>query len=378
MYQSQLSMSGIDSSGRRPPSYCEIQVLNTTGSEIKCGYPIGIKWGMKPDPSESSDVAVISDFVFSTLYLGVKPDDKEAFNEYAVTIEHIPKGKIGRAVRRGIVPARVVFKHLYHSYAHIAKDTKQLVSVPGGSAKILWSPEKEDEQWCIVELVVRDPMYFRMRAKLEAFRMSEAEDAILCDATGSFDSDNKVLFQVRDKWGIAGHPKTIDEDHLGFGVCVPVYPYAGEAAGTADGSEVYRKDSSDKTEPGIIEYWIETFAPQPPFIMGYLYQWLVQDDWEGDDDAKGQFYFRTDRDNEILSPPHSLEKPNPIFKYFWGRKIPVFNSADFFPSSPHTEDDDTSRPKQFGVARWDGTKYELIQLQCPSQEYDEYEAGHNG
>lgn len=75
---------------------------------------------------------------------------------YAILIEPILSGQIGRAVVQGVTQCKINVSDTSHKFAESASgDTAKLVSAATGSARILWAESGTGEKWAVVRMPAR-------------------------------------------------------------------------------------------------------------------------------------------------------------------------------------------------------------------------------
>ena len=87
-------------------------------------------------------------------FLGRKVTNAYEEYPYAVLLEPVDAGKIGRALLLGIVPAKVSILDPEHKFAEPVSSsaTGALQSAENGVARILWKAGDSGSQWCMLQL----------------------------------------------------------------------------------------------------------------------------------------------------------------------------------------------------------------------------------
>ena len=88
------------------------------------------------------------------VFEGLKMTADREGKPYAVLLEPIEAGAIGRAMVLGVTPAKVVINASDEDYAVPKADssTGALESSATGTARILWKAGGSGEQWCVLQL----------------------------------------------------------------------------------------------------------------------------------------------------------------------------------------------------------------------------------
>lgn len=103
--------------------------------------------GVVFDPS-SGDSAKAT-FEDHPVVVGVTPTD--AAKPFAIAVEPIPEGSIGRVALSGVVQAKVEVLNELHEAATSKESTDELQSCDGGQARILWKAQGTGAgKWCLV------------------------------------------------------------------------------------------------------------------------------------------------------------------------------------------------------------------------------------
>ena len=87
-------------------------------------------------------------------FLGRKVTNAYEEYPYAVLLEPVDAGKIGRALLLGIVPAKVSIQDPEHKFAEpiIGNASGAMQSAADGVARILWKAGNTGTQWCMLQL----------------------------------------------------------------------------------------------------------------------------------------------------------------------------------------------------------------------------------
>ena len=89
-------------------------------------------------------------------FLGRKVTNAYEEYPYAVLLEPVDAGKIGRALLLGIVPAKVSILDPEHKFAEpmVGNASGAMQSAENGVARILWKAGNTGTQWCMLQLGV--------------------------------------------------------------------------------------------------------------------------------------------------------------------------------------------------------------------------------
>ncbi len=181
---------------------------------------------------------------FSTLTLGevlVKPSDNEsefknrlpAFTGYldsdssrpfAILLEPIEVGKIGKGLIMGVTPALVDIISSDHQYAE-PTETGTLQSCDSGIARILWQANESGSQWCVLQLggggsaaeSISDVVMCKIISAISSTGAYEVElykNGPDEDSTGTgtlFLTEISISSQLPAGTWVLGHPILIDE-----------------------------------------------------------------------------------------------------------------------------------------------------------------------
>ena len=116
-----------------------ILVRNDTGNDLDRFSVVGID-GPIIEPSDNED-----EFKNRATAIGVTPSGGVHDGKFAVLLEPLKSGAIGRGCVSGVCPALIQMDHDHHEYADIEDgETGHLLSVPSGSAQILWKETSEE------------------------------------------------------------------------------------------------------------------------------------------------------------------------------------------------------------------------------------------
>lgn len=127
---SRLGSSVTSNLGRR--DYSIIRVKNTSQDNWPRFGVAGLV-----DPVIDADTNLL-EFQGEPLFNGENPSD-DTLTKYAITIDAIPAGEIGRAVAIGVIACQVDMRDQCHFYAKaVAGDYEKLKSDDIGTARILW------------------------------------------------------------------------------------------------------------------------------------------------------------------------------------------------------------------------------------------------
>ena len=87
-------------------------------------------------------------------FLGRKVTSAYEEYPYAVLLEPVDAGKIGRALLLGIVPAKVSILDPEHKFAEptVGNSAGAMQSAADGVARILWKAGNSGSQWCMLQL----------------------------------------------------------------------------------------------------------------------------------------------------------------------------------------------------------------------------------
>ena len=100
--------------------------------------------------------------------------------EIAIVIERIPAGKIGRAVKDGVVQCKVNVLNANDEYADLTPGQVYLTSTRGyGEARVLWKASGTGQQWAVVQLG------HRVGAVAWSKIVADGADPVLYQADGS-------------------------------------------------------------------------------------------------------------------------------------------------------------------------------------------------
>ena len=141
---------------------------NQLGLGLKSGYGFGIiplknceseaygrfaamvLTGICVTPDTNEDEFVSCPAVFS----GNRMTEEREGKPYAITLEPIAAGSIGRAMIMGITPAKVMVNDSEDGYAvpKAGSSTGEMESSTTGVARILWKGSGSGSQWCLLQL----------------------------------------------------------------------------------------------------------------------------------------------------------------------------------------------------------------------------------
>ena len=140
---------GVDSPGdvRVPLPPGVIWIKNDSGDDCPTFSVLGVD-DMLVNPNQDLD-----QFRFDPTFVGVSPADPDHVGRFAILLEAIADGDIGRAVISGAVAVQVDVQSQDDQFAEIVDDdTTMLESGGGGSAQILWKPSGTGKLWCHVRV----------------------------------------------------------------------------------------------------------------------------------------------------------------------------------------------------------------------------------
>lgn len=141
---------------------------NSSASGLKSGYGFGVvplkncedrDWGrfaalsitgvcVTPDANEDEFVSC------PPVLQGSRVTDERVERPYAITLEPIAAGAVGRAMLLGITPAKVTVNDSEDGYAvpKAGSTTGEMESAETGVARILWKGSGSGTQWCLLQL----------------------------------------------------------------------------------------------------------------------------------------------------------------------------------------------------------------------------------
>jgi hypothetical protein len=98
---------------------------------------------------------------------GVKPTAAAHLGKFAILLEPMKDGAIGRACVSGVCPARIYIEEDWHQYADVEDNQPaHLKSRPSGAAQILWKETGEGaDKWAIVRLGTPSSDLFIVKVK---------------------------------------------------------------------------------------------------------------------------------------------------------------------------------------------------------------------
>lgn len=111
-----------------------VQIKNTTGSTVPKWGVLGIT-GIVNDPTAGA--ASLAQFQDVPILEGSVPQDATA-SKFAVAVEPIAAGKIGRAAVDGVVQVKLNVIDVGHQFAKTSTSTAGLDTAGSGEASILW------------------------------------------------------------------------------------------------------------------------------------------------------------------------------------------------------------------------------------------------
>ena len=138
------------------------------GKGLKSGLAVGIvlmKNG-EPEPRDRFSALVISDVAVppnvnedefvscAPVFVGQKMTEEREGKPYAILLQPLAAGEIGRAMVLGITPAKVTIQDAEDEYAvpTPGSSTGAMQSGATGVARILWKAGGSGEQWCLLQL----------------------------------------------------------------------------------------------------------------------------------------------------------------------------------------------------------------------------------
>lgn len=144
------------------------QRLNRGGKGIRSGAGVGIVFvkNGESEPRERFTALVLTDISVTpetnedeflscpSVFLGQKMTEAREGMPYAILLEPIEPGEIGRAMVLGIVPAMVTVQDSSDPYAEPVPNssTGALRSSATGVARILWKASGSGTQWALLQL----------------------------------------------------------------------------------------------------------------------------------------------------------------------------------------------------------------------------------
>ena len=184
-----------------------IKVRNDSGTDRERFDVLGIS---QPIISPGAN---LPEFKNQVAVVGVVPQHPEHFGNSVVLLEPLSAGGIGRGWISGVCPTRLRVDAECHEYADIEDDNAaQLVSLPAGSARILWREGGLGPQWAVVRLA--NPMETLWRFKLtDNLKRCGSAGAVRIMTDGDLEAcveDCSIV--VHDALGVAE-----DTDAGGFG-----------------------------------------------------------------------------------------------------------------------------------------------------------------
>jgi len=132
---------------RRMPQAGIVPISNVTGSDRERGQVLGLTAPLIT-PSDDED-----GFLERITFSGSQPFANLHTGRYAILMEPIPAGEIGLGCIDGVCAAKLNVIATTDIYAELVDDEpRYLQSGPAGSARILWIPASEGEQWAIIRI----------------------------------------------------------------------------------------------------------------------------------------------------------------------------------------------------------------------------------
>ena len=149
-------------------NFAKEQRQNRLGKGLRSGISAGIVL-VKNGESEARDrftALVLNDVVITPegnedeflscvpVFVGQKMTEQREGKPYAILLEPVAAGEIGRAMVMGIVPAKVAIRDAEDEYAVPVPGSSAgaLQSDSTGVARILWKASGSGNQWCLLQL----------------------------------------------------------------------------------------------------------------------------------------------------------------------------------------------------------------------------------
>jgi hypothetical protein len=179
--------------------------------------------------------ANLAEFQNRFTFKGETPATDTHRGKFAILVEPIAEGKLGKAVVAGLCQVQIDVADAAHKYAEITDgDATVLTSSTSGSAQILWQETGTgDGKWAIVRLGPPTPETFTAWAKIQAGHANFA--AIGGDPTRTasvklLDDDGNEYgdaFNVYLPWASGKHPAVFAGDKIVVCSTVAGVPAAG-------------------------------------------------------------------------------------------------------------------------------------------------------
>ena len=160
-----------------------IYVRNDSGSDIERYGVIGL-----------ADAAITSgtneqQFLSQVYMSGGTPQIGTHDNKFAIALEGIPDGEVGRCAIHGVVQCKVTINNSSHIFCDITdNDLTKLSSGIAGNARILWTAGASGDQWSLIHLGDGVRIY-------EPFVVDLAQDG---GAQGNQSSANTYTYSLTD------------------------------------------------------------------------------------------------------------------------------------------------------------------------------------
>ena len=192
-----------------------VRIKNTSGADVGQYMPLGIA-GVAFDPADAD--ALVTFKGPAVVFEGDSVQDAGAVSPYrgrfAITLEPIANGVVGRAVIAGVVQTQVEVTADGIKYADAQPGSDLLGTSPIGSAQILWrEPGASGTKWAVVRLganavgaVATEEKWYSLNEELECFGSASA---ITCnnidyeqDIPGSTGATVTVYDVSGQTWGL--------------------------------------------------------------------------------------------------------------------------------------------------------------------------------
>ncbi|MCZ2341698.1 MAG: hypothetical protein LC104_07865 [Bacteroidales bacterium] len=183
----------------------------------------------------------LAEFQTRVAFEGIVPDDPPASGRFAVLLDPLDAGAIGRGIVAGVTPVKLsVDPDRLYEFAEVAGGgTSSLRNAPAGSARVLWLEESgSSERWAIVRLGDgEEHVRFQLTTPLPRCGSAEA---------------NLVLFR-EGRWCPVEAAITV-HDSLG----VVGATFAGETSGSGDGCGCPGIESVPAGTFGVARYFADS------------------------------------------------------------------------------------------------------------------------
>ena len=123
-----------------------IVIENNSGGDLEAYDILGID---DPITTPTTDEDRFCEYV---AFGGSTPDETKHIAKWALLLEPVASGEVGRAAVNGVFPAKINVIDEDHTHAEMSDGSSTLDSSPSGAAQIIWKESGTGEKWATIRI----------------------------------------------------------------------------------------------------------------------------------------------------------------------------------------------------------------------------------